>query len=265
MCRGVILGWLAALCAACGMQQAAPSTVVSDLAPTGKLRAAINFGNPVLAAKDPSSGEARGVSVDLSRELAQRLGVPLEIVPYAAAGQVVEGLKSGAWDVAYLAIDPARAVDISYSAPYVIIEGAYLVPAASPIHANADVDRDGVRIAVGKGSAYDLFLSRELKRATIAHAPTSQAVTDMFIAQKLDVAAGVKQQLESDARRIAGLRLLEGRFMVINQAMGTPQGHDAGAKYLGEFVEAMKASGFVARSLAQNRIEGAMVAPPAGR
>ena len=182
-----------------------------------------------------------------------------------AAGQVVEGLKSGAWDVAYLAIDPARAVDISYTAPYVVIEGVYLVPEASPIRRNEDVDREGVRVALGKGSAYDLFLSRELKKATIVRAPTSQAVTDLLVAQKLDVAAGVKQQLEADAKRIPGLRLLEGRFMVINQAMGAPKGRAAGAKYLGEFVEDMKASGFVARALARHGIEGAMVAPPASR
>jgi len=258
-------GCLAAYLAACSTMPMAPAAAVSDLAPTGKLRAAINFGNPVLAAKDPSTGEARGVSVDLARELGRRLGVPLEIVPYTAAGKVVEGLTSGAWDVAYLAIDPARAVDIRYSAPYVVIEGAYLVPDASTIRRNEDVDRDGVRVAVGKGSAYDLFLSRELKKAILVRASTSQAVTDLFVAQKLDVAAGVKQQLEADAKRVPGLRLLEGRFMVINQAMGTPKGREAGAKYLGEFVEDMKASGFVARALARHGIEGAMVAPLAAR
>ena len=256
---------LGALCTACALQPIAPSGVVTDLAPSGRLRAAINFGNPVLASKDSTTGEAQGVSVDLSRELAKRLGVPLEIVPYTAAGQGVEGLKSGAWDIAYLAIDPARAVDISYTAPYVVIEGVYLVPQASSIRSNADVDRDGVRVAASKGSAYDLFLSRELKRATIVRAPTSQAVTDLLVAQNLDVAAGVKQQLEADAKRISGLRLLEGRFMVINQAMGTPKGRDAGARYLGEFIEEMKASGFVARSLARHAIEGATVAPRALR
>ncbi len=258
-------GCLAAGLAACSTLPMAPPAAVSDLAPTGKLRAAINFGNPVLAAKDPSTGEARGVSVDLARELARRLGVPVEIVPYMAAGQVVEGLKSGAWDVAYLAIDPARAVDIGYTASYVVIEGVYLVPEASPIRRNEDVDREGVRVALGKGSAYDLFLSRELKKATIVRAPTSQAVTDLLVAQKLDVAAGVKQQLEADAKRIPGLRLLEGRFMAINQAMGTPKGRAAGAKYLGEFVEEIKASGFIAQALARHGIEGAMVAPPAAR
>ena len=257
---GLVSLFLLASCAT--MPQISPATR-ADLAPTGKLRAAINFGNPILAARDPSTGEPRGVSVDLSRELARRLGVPVQFVTYDAAGKVVEALKSGAWDVAYVAIDPARAVDISYTAPYVVIEGAYLVPQASPIRSNADVDREGVRVAVGAGSAYDLFLSRNLKHAKIVRAPTSPAVVDMFVAQKLEVAAGVKQQLEADARRIPGLRLLAGRFMVINQAMGTPRGRDAGAKYLREFVEEMKASGFVGRALERHRIEGASVAPRA--
>ena len=132
----------------------------------------------------------------------------------------------------------------------------------SPIRSNAEVDRQGVRVVVGAGSAYDLFLSRNLKQATIVRAPTSPAVTDMFVAQKLDVAAGVKQQLEADSRRIPGLRLLEGRFMVINQAMGTPKVRgEAGVQYLREFIEEMKASGFVAQALQRHRIEGASVAP----
>jgi polar amino acid transport system substrate-binding protein len=238
---------------------------VSDLAPTGKLRAAINLGNPVLASRDPATGEPRGVSVDLSRELAQRLGVPVELVTYDTAGKVVDGLKSGGWDIAFLAIDPARAVDISYTAPYVVIEGVYLVPGGLPIRSNAEVDRPGVRVVVGKGSAYDLFLSRELKQASIVRAPSSQAVTDMMVAEHLEVAAGVKQQLEADVKRVPGLRMLEGRFMVINQAMGTPQGREAGAKYLSDFVEEMKASGFVAHSLARHQVQGALVAPPAAR
>lgn len=251
------------LLASCATMSQISPAARSDLAPTGKLRAAVNFGNPILAARDPSTGEPRGVSVDLSRELARRLGVPVQFVTYDAAGKVVEGLKSGAWDVAYVAIDPARAVDISYTAPYVVIEGAYLVPQGSPIRSNADVDREGVRVAVGAGSAYDLFLARNLKHAKIVRAPTSPAVTDMFVAQKLEVAAGVKQQLEADARRIPGLRLLEGRFMVIHQAMGTPRGREAGAKYLREFVEEMKASGFVAQALERHRVQGASVAPSA--
>ena len=237
------------------------AAVVADLAPTGKVRAAINFGNPVLAAKDAATGEARGVSVDLARELGRRLLVPVELVNYDAAGKVVEALKSGAWDVAFLAIDPIRAAEISYSPPYVVIEGSYLVPRDSLIRSNADVDRPGVRIAVATGSAYDLYLSRALKQATLVRTPISDQVTDMFITQKLEVRAGVKQQLEADAKRIPGLRLVEGRFMVIHQAMGVPRGREAGARFLHDFIEKMKASGFVATSLARHHIEGAAIAP----
>jgi polar amino acid transport system substrate-binding protein len=235
----------------------------ADLAPTGTLRAAINFGNPILATQDAATGEARGVSVDLSRELAKRLGVPVELVTFTAAGKVVEGLKVGAWDVAYVAIDPARAVDMDYTAPYVLIEGAYLVPEKSPIKTNADVDREGVRVVVGAGSAYDLYLLRELKLAKIVRAPTSPAVTDLMVAQSYDVAAGVRQQLEADAKRTPGVRLLDGRFMVINQAMAMPKGRAAAARYLSEFVEEMKASGYVASALERHGVEGAVVAPPA--
>ena len=260
--RRLAIVWLAAL-AACSSEPPRPSPeAVAQLAPTGKLRAAINFGNPVLASKDPASGEPRGVSVDLSRELARRLGVPLEIVPYAAAGRVVEAARSGVWDVGYVALDPLRAVDMIQSPPYVVIEGSYLVPAESPIRSNAEVDRDGIRIAVGKGSAYDLFLTREIKRAMLVRAPTSPEVVSTMIRENLEVAAGVRQQLEADAKRTAGVRLLPGRFMVINQAMAVPKGRDAGARYVRQFIEEMKATGFVAQALARHGVEGAAVASP---
>jgi polar amino acid transport system substrate-binding protein len=239
-----------------------PAGVAADLAPTGKLRAAINLGNPILAVRDPATREPRGVSVDLARELGKRLSIPVELVVFESAGNVMVGQKAGAWDIAFVAIDPARASEIRFTAPYVVIEGSYLVPDRSPIRSNADVDRTGVRVVVGAGSAYDLYLSRELKQATLVRAPTSPAVTDMLVAQRLDVAAGVTQQLEADARRVPGVRLLDGRFMVINQAMATPQSRHAGANYLDAFVEEMKASGFVAKSLRDNGITGAAIAPP---
>jgi len=261
--RRIAIFLVAALAAACASEPPKPSPeAVSQLAPTGTLRAAINFGNPVLASKDPATGEPRGVSVDLSRELAKRLGVSLEIVPYAAAGRVVEAAKSGAWDVGYVAIDPMRAVDMIQSPAYVVIEGSYLVPAESPIRSNAEVDRDGIRIAVGKGSAYDLFLTREIKRAMLVRAPTSPEVVSTMIRENLEVAAGVRQQLEADAKRTAGVRMLPGRFMVINQAMAVPKGRDAGARYVRQFIEEMKATGFVAQALVRHGVEGAAVAPP---
>ena len=248
------------LLSACAAMQGVPPAARAQLAPQGKLRAAINFGNPILARR--AGGEVHGVSVDLSRALAARLGMPLEFVIYESAGNVVFAAPSDAWDVAFVAIDPARGRDTLQSNPYLIIEGAYLVAADSAIKRNEDVDRDGVRIAVGKGSAYDLYLSRNLKHAQIVYAPTSPAVTDLFVAQKLEVAAGVKQQLEADARRLPGLRVLDGRFMVIQQAMATPLGRAAGAAYLNTFIEEMKASGLIAQSLERDGIQGAAVAPP---
>ena len=250
------------LCSIAATSAPPASQAVAELAPTGKLRAAINFGNPILATRDSAGGEARGTSVDLARELGRRLAVPVELVLYPSAGKVVEGLHASAWDVAFVAIDPARAVDMDFTAPYVVIEGAYLVPQGSSIRSNADVDRDGVKVVVGAGSAYDLYLARELKRAQLVRAPTSPLVVDTMVAQKLDVAAGVRQQLEADATRISGMRVLDGRFMVINQAMATPKGRAEGARYLADFVEEMKGSGFVAAALARHGIEGAAIAPP---
>ena len=190
--------------------------------------------------------------------------MPVELVTFVAAGRVVEAVKAAQVDIAFVAIDPVRGADMLQTPPYVIIEGAYLVRDSSPIRSNAEVDRAGNRIVVGNGSAYDLYLTRELKAAKLVKAPTSPTVTDMFLAQNLEVAAGVKQQLQADAKRLPGLRLLDGRFMVIQQAMGLPRGREAGARYVDAFVEEMKVSGFVAAALARHQIEGAAVAP-AGR
>ena len=251
------------LLAACAAMPPVSPDVVSDIAPTGKLRVGINSGNPILAQKDPATGEPRGVAVDLSRELARRLGVPLEFVFYDAAGKMTDALKTGAWDVAFLAVDPKRAAEISFTAPYVEIEGAYLVPAGSPIRSIEEVDREGVRIAVGAKSAYDLFLSRNLKHARLMRAATFEETIDLFLTSKLDVLAGVKQPLAEAAAKIPGSRVLEGRFMVINQASGVPKGREAGALYLRAFIEDAKASGMVAESLKKSGITGVSVAPPA--
>jgi polar amino acid transport system substrate-binding protein len=238
-----------------------PADAIAELGSTGKLRAAINFGNPILASRD-ANGEPKGVSVDLAREAARRLGLPIELVLFNSAGSVVEAVKARQVDLAFVAIDPVRAADMEYTAPYVIIEGAYLVRNNSPLQRNDEVDRPGARVAVGRGSAYDLFLTRELKSATLVRAPTSPEVTDFFLAQNLEVAAGVKQQLEADAKRVGGVRLLPERFMVIEQAMGVPKGRTAAQAWLSGFIEEMKASGFVAEALKRHGIEGALVAPP---
>ena len=236
--------------------------LAKEIAPEGKLRAAINFGNPVLAQKDATTGEPRGISADLSRELARRLGIPVEFVLFDAAGKVADAVKGGVWDIAFLAIDPGRANDIAFTAPYVVIEGTYLVPADSPLRTIEDVDREGVRIAVGKGSAYDLYLTRTIKKAQIVRAPTSPTVIDVFRDQKLEVAAGVRQQLVAFASGQPDVRVMDGRFMVIEQAIGTPKGRENGLEFLKSFIEDAKASGFVADALARSNQRDAAVAPP---
>jgi len=243
-----------------------PSDVVKDLAPTGKLRAAINLGNIVLAQGTPQ--EPRGITVDLARELAKRLGVPLEMTTYDAAGKVFEALKAGSWDIAFLAIEPVRAAEIAFTAPYVLIEGNYMVPVDSALKSVADVDRAGVRIAVAKGSAYDLYLTRTLKNATLVRSQNGPEAMDMFVRDKLEVAAGVKQPIVLYVKSHPGLRVIEQRFMAIEQAMGTPKarydGREAAPKYLRAFVEEMKASGFVADALKRSNQPDAAVAPAAG-
>ncbi|MBW0449250.1 ABC transporter substrate-binding protein [Paraburkholderia phenoliruptrix] len=240
------------------------SSVVTAFTPTGKLRASINLGNPILASKSAETGEPFGVSVDLARAFAAQLGVELELIVFDAAGKSVQAVSEERADFGFFAIDPLRGETIAFTAPYVLIEGFYLVRDGSPVKTNADVDQPHNRVTVGKGSAYDLFLTRELKAAQIVRAPTSPAVVHTFLEQNLEVAAGVKQQLEADAKKASGLRLLDQRFMVIQQAMGTPKSRGpAAAAALGAYVEEMKASGFVADALERHGIVGASVAPTA--
>lgn len=255
------LAWLSG-CAS--TKSADARKAAAELSPTGKLRAAINLGNPILAGKN-ANGEPQGVSVDLAREAARRLGLPIELITFPSAGKTVEAIKAGQIDLAFVAIDPVRAADMEYTAPYVIIEGAYMVRNDSPLQRNDEVDRAGTRVMVGKGSAYDLYLTRQIKSATLVRSPTSPAVVDEFLAQNVEVAAGVKQQLQMDGQRVGGVRLLPGRFMVIEQAMGVPKGRTAAQAWLGAYIEEMKASGFVADALKRHRIEGADVAPSAAR
>jgi polar amino acid transport system substrate-binding protein len=223
--------------------------VIAAFTPTGKLRASINLGNPILANRG-ADGQPVGVSIDLAREFGKWLAVEVELVVFDSAGQSVEAVTSEQADIGFFAVDPVRGAGISFTAPYVLIEGAYLVREDSPLQDNAEVDRHETRVTVGKGSAYDLYLTRELKSAQIVRAVTSPAV------------AGVRQQLEFDTARLGGMRLLPGRFMVIQQAMGLPRGRGVAAStLLSQFVEQMKQDRFVAEALVRHGIEGASVAP----
>ncbi len=242
---------------------AAPPDVVHELVPDGTLHAAINYGNPVLAQKPPTGDEPRGVSAELARELARQLGVPVKFVIFTQAGQVTGALKTNAkaWDVAFLAIDPVRSQGIDFTAPYVSIEGTYLVAKDSPLRSVEDVDGAGLRVAVTTGSAYDLYLTRTLKNAQLVHFATWTEATAAFEQQHLEALAGVKQPLVAYIVAHQDTRLLPGRFMAIEQAVGTPQGRPAGLAFLRSFVEQMKSSGFVAQALTASGQDKAMVAP----
>ena len=220
------------------------------LAPQGYLRVAINLGNPVLAQGDARS--PRGPSLELATALAQRMGVQARFTCHDAAASVVAAAAEDAWDLAFLAIDPARADRIASSAPYVEIEGTYLVREDSPAQQVADLDRDDLRIAVGQGAAYDLFLSRELRHATIERADTSAAAIDLFEQQQLDAAAGVRQPLVAWAQLHPGHRVLADRFTVIQQAVAAPASRPADAlQALFEEVQAIKAGPLLGEAFAR--------------
>ena len=238
--------------------------MTQQLAPTGTLRAAINYNNPLLARRDAVTGMLSGLAVDLSRELARRAGVRLEIIPYDAAGKITASASANTWDVAFLAIDPVRGQNIEFTAAYIELEGTYMVAAASTLQRIEDIDREGARIAVTDGSAYDLFLSRELRHAQIVRATDTPKSMELMVEQKLDAVAAVRTALAAEARRVPGLRVLNGHFMTIPQAAGVPKGRPVAAHYVSAFIEEMKASGFVADTLKRYGYgpDDAIVAPP---
>jgi polar amino acid transport system substrate-binding protein len=241
---------------------------VAAFAPGGVLRASINVGNPILARSGTASGAAggapAGVSVDLAAEFARRLGVPVELVVFEKAAASVDAVRGERADIGFFAIDPARSEGLLFTAPYVLIEGSYLVQDSSALTGNEQVDRARHRISVGSGSAYDLFLSREIEQAEIVRLTGAPAALAAVRASEVEVAAGIRQVLEAEARRAPGVRVLPGRFMVIQQAMGLPVGRGGQAQeVLAAFVEEMKASGFVLDALRRHQVEGALVAPAA--
>ncbi|MDO9412600.1 MAG: ABC transporter substrate-binding protein [Pseudolabrys sp.] len=234
--------------------------VLNDLAPTGKLRAAINVGNIVLAKAGVDGAEPTGITVDLARELGKRLGVAVEFVVFAMAGKVSDVANKNVWDICFLAIEPARAAEVEFTAPYVLIEGTYLVAKDSPLKTIEDVDAAGIKVGVNTGAAYDLFLTRSLKNATLLRAGDGSSMFDLFAAGQVDAAGGVRQPLDIYAKAHPDTRVMPGRFMEIRQAMACSKGRFAGQKYLAAFIEEMKATGFVAEAIKRHG-QAAAVAP----
>lgn len=239
------------------------SAVIADLAPTGKLRLGINYSNFLLTAKDPVTGEGRGIAIDLGRELGRRLGVSVEVVGYPSPGELADAAGKGVWDVGFLGAEPKRANEIDFTAAYVEIEATYLVPPDSPLQSIADVDREGVRVAVPAKSAYELYLSRTLKHAKLVLEQGADNAFKRFVGDKLEALAGLKPRLVTDHDKLPGSRIIEGRFTAVQQAAGTPKGRAAGAAYLREFIEDVKATGLVARTIENNGVRGLTVAAKA--
>jgi polar amino acid transport system substrate-binding protein len=235
----------------------------SELAPTGTLRVGLNHGNFLLVTPKSSATDPRGVASDLARELARRLGVGVEFSKFDTAGALGDAVRTGGWDVAFLGAEPQRATEIAFTAAYLEIPATYLVPAGSSIRSIADVDREGIRIAVAEKSAYELWLSRNIKHAKLMLTKGIDASLDLFLTQKLEVLSGLRPRLLMDVAKLPGARVLDGQFAAVQQAIGTPKAREAGATYLRAFVEDVKASGFVADAIARNGVQGVSVAPPA--
>ena len=237
--------------------------VRADLAPTGKLRAGINYGNFILANKDKATGESRGAAIDLANEIARRLGVPVEIVAYDSVAVMGDAAPSGVWDIAFLGSDPQREALMSFTAAYLEIEATYLVPGSSTLRTAAEVDREGIKVAAPARANYELFLRRNLRRAQLVSAQGGDAAFELLATGKVDALAGLTQGLLGLASKLPGSRLVEGRFMGVQQSIAVPKGKDAGLAFLKRVVEEAKASGLVARAIERTGARGVSVAPRA--
>jgi polar amino acid transport system substrate-binding protein len=252
------------LAVSCAMTSPTSDSLRAEMAPGGVLRAGINLGNPTVVQKDPAGGALRGVGPELARELARRLGARIEYVTYDSAAKMAEGVKQGAWDVAFLAVDPQRATEIAFSAPYMVIEASYMVRADSPLKRFEDFDRKGVRIATNNNAAFDLWMQRNLKNAERVPVTTSPQAVELFLSRRdIDAVAGVRNPLVAAAAKNPGYRVIDGSFATVGQASGVPRQRQAAARYLADFIEEMKANGFVARALRESGVTDATVAPAA--
>jgi polar amino acid transport system substrate-binding protein len=235
--------------------------LVSQIAPTGKLRAGINLGNFLLVTGKDEAGRPTGVAPDMAREIAAKLGVALELVPFASPGELADAALDEVWDIGLIGSEPARAEKIDFTTAYVEIEATYLVPAGSTLLHASEVDRPGHRIAVAARSAYDLWLVRNIKHAELLHAEGFEATLDLFVKQKLDAMASLKPGLLSDVEKVPGSRILEGQFTAVQQSVGVPKGRTHAAQWLQSFVQQAKDSGFVAELIAKHHVKGLSVAP----
>lgn len=234
-------------------------SVVSELAPTGILRVGVNLANPLLVTGKTPSGDPEGVSPDMGRAIADRLGVGVAYTTYASPGEVADAVAD--WDIALIAAEPKRAETITFTEAYVEIEATYLVPGNSPIRAIGDVDRPGVRVAVSNRAAYDLYLTRHLKHAELHRAQGLDATVDLFAKEMLDALAGLRPALLDNARDLPDTRILDGRFTAVQQAIGCRPGNPAAAAFLQDFVAEARSSGLVQTLIDRHGVTGKLQVP----
>jgi polar amino acid transport system substrate-binding protein len=236
-------------------------SLVAELAPTGVLRAAINLSNFLLVTGRSAAGDPEGVAPDMAREVASRLGVPVRYVPFKTPGELADAAASGVWDIGLIGAEPQRAEAIAFTPAYCEIEATYLIPAGSPLNSIAAVDAAGVRIAVTARTAYGLWLDRNIKHAALVRAETLDGALQQFQRDKLDALAGLRPRLLTDLEKLPGTRLIDGKFMSVQQAIGTPRRNTTAPAFLRSFVEEAKASGLVARLIDRHKVRGLSVAP----
>jgi polar amino acid transport system substrate-binding protein len=235
--------------------------VKAELAPTGVLRAGINLSNFLLVTGRAADGNPEGVSPDMAHAIADKLGVPLQLIPFKSPGELADQAGNNVWDIGNIGAEPQRAQQIAFSAAYCEIEATYMVPAGSPIASIADVDRKGVRIVVAARAAYCLWLENNIKNATLVQVTGQEATLKAFVDDKFDVMAGLRPGLIKDVEKVPGARILDGKFSAVQQAVGTPKKNTAGAEFLAAFVEDAKKSGLVASFIAKHKVKGLSVAP----
>ena len=252
---------LGLLLIACASIRTAPTPEARQaLAPTGKLRVGLQLGSPHNAIRDSVSGEMKGVAFDLGKELARRVGVPFEPVLYPSVGALLDGGKSGAWDVAFVGFSPERAKEWDFTALHLEIEFGYLVPGGSSISTMADVDRPGIRVAVQEKSQPDVFLTRTLKNAEVVRASSLAGTLEMLKSGRADVIFSIKPSLFEASNQLPGSRVLDGRLGLDPHAMAIPKGRDPGVAYARKFVEDAKSEGLVKAAIERAGIRGAVVA-----
>ena len=235
--------------------------IVSELAPTGVLRAGINMSNFLLVTGKTAAGDPQGVAPDMAAEIARRLGVPVRYVRFDRPSKLADAAGTDSWDIGLIGAEPQRAEKIDFTPAYCEIEATYLVPKDSPVASIAEVDRPGVRMTVRRGAAYDLWLERNIKNATVLRSDSADGPFNQFVAEKLEAYAALKPQLLTDAAKLPGSRILPGNFMTVQQAIGTEKKNVAGAAFLRDFVAEAKKSGLVARLIEKHHVVGLSVAP----